>query len=128
MSSDTLVAVIEDDPIIAHHLAKILRSMNFSNIQYFDAWLDVEDWLSDVKENIPVRLIISNLKLMDGWIDDYSITLFESIADRVIIFSGLNEKFAQRTIAQLSPGAVLFKPFSSKQLRDVIREMKLKAE
>lgn len=117
----TTIIIIEDDPIISLHISQVLASMDYDEILIFDEWKA----LDSILYKISCSIIISNLKLLDGWIRDYAIEQFVTISDRILILSGLNNSYSQQILAQINPGGVLFKPFSVGQLKKVLREMSI---
>lgn len=117
----TAIIIIEDDPIISLHISQVLASMDYDEILIFDEWKALDSLLY----KISCSIIISNLKLLDGWIRDYTIEQFVTASDRILILSGLNNSYSEQILTQINPGGVLFKPFSAGQLKKVLREMSL---
>ena len=116
-----LIVVAEDDPIIAWQIK--LQLDLWSNIEkkYFD---DESEAAAYLRNHSP-DLIITNLRLIHGWI---GIELWQAINSchcQVLVMTGLRDERLHSNISSLFSPNFLFKPFNALQFREWIIKLLL---
>lgn len=112
------VAVIEDDPINCWQLRRQLEFNGCQVVGHFDSYLEAEDLLCDLFPDI----IISNLKLTDGWVDDCFLNMLEGHSMHVIILTGLRD-LSLHSLFDRPFFHYLFKPYTGLQLTYCLEEI-----
>jgi len=113
------VAVIEDDPINCWQLRRQLESNGCQVVGQFDSYLEAESMIAELFPDI----IISNLKLSDGWVDDYYLNVLEGHSLHVIILTGLRDLTLHMPVGDRTLFHYLFKPYTYLQLASCLNEI-----
>jgi response regulator RpfG family c-di-GMP phosphodiesterase len=113
------VVVVEDDPIIGWDLRKQLDALLPGGVQYFDSQEQTSSYLRSHQPD----LIITNLRLLDGWIDKAYYTALKSASKRLLILTGLRDERLHPDLEEAGKHSFLYKPFTSLQLRSCIQNL-----
>ncbi len=111
-SKGCVVVVVEDDPIISWNLRKQLEPLIPGGVKYFDTQEQARIYL---RSNRP-DLIITNLRLLDGWIEKSYYSALKSASQQILILTGLRDERLHPDLASAGEHSFLYKPFTSLQL------------
>ncbi len=113
------VVVVEDDPILAWRLMQQLKKQGYRVVAHFDEFLDAESSIHSYQTD----LVITNLKLSDGWVDDHYIEVMTYYADQVLIITAINWPHISDDLIEELSIHQLHKPFTEQQFRNSLLEI-----
>ena len=116
MSDITHIMVIEDDPVICWDLKLQFRFIDEAKIVFFEKMADASEFL---KANHP-DLIITNLRLWDGWVNQNFLQQLEAVSCPLVILTGMRDKRFQPKFSNRGPTSFLYKPFTQLQLKKMV--------
>lgn len=109
--------MIEDEPVIAWELERKLNLWGFKDAIVRESMEESREILV----NGSCDIVISNLKLIDGWIDHDFVQLLNQGKTHLIILTGLgNENLHELDWSPIHP-SFLFKPYTSFQLKRILQ-------
>lgn len=111
------ILILEDDVIIRWHLQQILKSLEMTSFKSFDSFEQAEIVLLSETFN----LIITNLKLEDGWVPEQFIKTCQRKCNLLIFLTGHNSNITS-FLGGSGPVRILNKPFNEFQLRRLLKE------
>jgi DNA-binding response OmpR family regulator len=114
--SDSLVLIIEDDPLLLWHLQHQLIRFGTKTIKVFDL---EEHALREIKWK-NVDLTITNLKLESGWVDEKFIRELTYYSKSVIVLTGLSDQKLFPFEKLPAEVKLLFKPYTIHQLKSIL--------
>ena len=113
------VVVVEDDPIICWDIRRQLEALLPGAVQYFDSQEQTRTYLRSHHPD----LIITNLRLLDGWIEKSYCKALKSTSEMVLILTGLRDERLHPKLDIVEKLSFLYKPFTSLQLRNCIENL-----
>lgn len=113
------VVVVEDDAVISWHLNQQLQACSCQSVAYFESKREVLIHLITERAD----LMITNLKLFDGWADKDYLQFLDMEVDKLLILTGLRDENLQPDLGILINPLFLYKPFSALQLKNCIENL-----
>lgn len=113
---ESTVLLIEDEAIIAWEVEAKLRKWGIGYIIVKESMEESRDLLLSNHCDI----IISNLRLIDGWIDYHFAELLKKGKTHLILLTGLSSMDMHKVDWRPIKPKFLFKPFTSLQLKKVL--------
>jgi DNA-binding NtrC family response regulator len=110
------VLLIEDEPIIAWEVESKLHQWGFSNVIVKESMTDSKELLLSDQCDI----VISNLRLIDGWVDYDFAELLKRGKTHLILLTGLSSKDLHKVDWSPIQPKFLFKPYTSFQLKQIL--------
>ena len=109
------VAVLEDDPLISFHLQIQLSLLKVEKVFFFESRSQGLHYLNREK----VDLIITNLRLIDGWLSFHELTEIASFCTPILILTGFRDDLMQchPILSTKTSLTYLFKPYNFYQLK-----------
>jgi DNA-binding NtrC family response regulator len=116
---DCKVVVVEDDPVISWHLSRQLQACSCQSVVYFESKREVLIYLVTERAD----LMITNLKLFDGWANKDYLEFLDMEVDKLLILTGLRDENLQPDLENLMDPFFLYKPFTALQLKNCIENL-----
>ena len=113
------VVVVEDDPVISWHLDRQLAAMSCQTVTHFESKREVLEHLHTERAD----LMITNLRLFDGWADHDYLQLLDIEVNKLLILTGLRDENLQPELDTSTNPTFLYKPFTSLQLKNCIENL-----
>lgn len=107
--------VMEDDPLISFHLRIQLATLKVRNVHFFETRSQSLQYLNRQK----VDLIITNLRLLDGWLTSCDLKEIASLCNHMLILTGIRDELSQNLSTKTS-FSYLYKPYNLYQLKKSI--------
>jgi two-component SAPR family response regulator len=110
------VIVMEDDPLISWQLEKQLAFLAFDNVHFLESRSQSFRYL----EMHNVDLIITNLRLMDGWLTSQELQAMKTHSNHMLITTGFRNDLLQNHPNPKTSFSYLYKPYTFYQLKKFI--------
>lgn len=115
-SNNRTVLLIEDEPIIAWEVERKLQSWGFRNVIVKESMEESKELLHSDQCDI----VISNLRLIDGWVDYDFAELLKKGNTHLILLTGLRDEELHKVDWRPIQPKFLFKPYTSFQLKQIL--------
>ncbi len=109
------IAVAEDEPVTGWMITRQLDSLSSVSATYLDSRQELVHFM----DSSSVDLIITNLRLSDGWVDDTLLRLLDTRKISVLVVTGLGH-YRPEQDKNRKHIAILLKPFTAIQLKRCI--------
>ena len=113
--------LVEDDPLISTDLVRQLAVQNVDTVAVYDS----SKWLSENRSSDAVDLIITNMKLSNGWTDQLYFDQIQKKAKPLMILTGLADSVYRPKIDASCQHTYCFKPFNVVNIRRALSKLNL---
>ena len=109
--------ILEDEPIIEAHLNAFLFKKNWQVLSYES----LQDVPAEINQTVDV--VLTNMKLESGWVDESGIVKIRRLkARKIVILTGARPVDVQPFMSSVeSSTSLLYKPFTTNQLSKVLQ-------
>ncbi len=113
------IILVEDDPIISWQMTRHLHKLGY---RVLDVFTDYQEAEIEIYQHRP-DLVISNLRLADGWVDAMYLKMIVRNTHKLIICTALSNASMYLDILHKLPISILYKPFAMCQLEKFLENM-----
>ena len=113
------IILVEDDPVISWQMTRQLDKLGYRILAVFSDFQEAE---IEIYQHRP-DLVITNLRLTDGWVDAMYLKMIVRNTHRLIICTALSNASMYLDIMNKLPISILYKPFAMCQLEKLLENL-----